>query len=235
MSILRGVCIFLRNANYTGQCHYVNHFNGITTAALRNLNEFDTFIRYPLAVEIIKRVKALQEATLDKIVSARKPFGLPTAAKPIENGDVTLRYRNGKGPFDRSRVTAGKGMIDKWKIIISRLTAEHAGQPDKNGQFRVLSTMEELGPGEVCSETYLVACAFETKVEADNYMNYLKTKFARFLILQIAMTQQISRLTFSYVPVQDFKERWTDKKLYDKYKLTSEEVGFIEKMIKEIK
>jgi len=180
-------------------------------------------------------VKALQEATLDKIVSARKPFGLPTAAKPIENGDVTLRCRNGKGPFDRSRVTAGKGMIDKWKIIISRLTAEHAGQPDKNGQFRVLSTMEELGPGEVCSETYLVACAFETKVEADNYMNYLKTKFARFLILQIAMTQQISRLTFSYVPVQDFKERWTDKKLYDKYKLTSEEVGFIEKMIKEIK
>ena len=95
--------------------------------------------------------------------------------------------------------------------------------------------MEELEPGEVCSETYLVAGAFDTKVEADNYMNYLKTKFARFLVLQIAITQQISRLTFSYVPVQDFKVQWTDKKLYAKYGLTSEEVDFIEKMIKEMK
>ena len=37
-------------------------------------------------------------------------------------------------------------MIDQWKIIISRLSAEHAGQPDKNGQFKILSTMEKIPP-----------------------------------------------------------------------------------------
>lgn len=160
---------------------------------------------------------------------------MTTSVKPTVKGDITLRYRSGKGPFERNQITAGLDMIDKWKIIISRLTAEHAGQPDKNGQFRVLSTMEELKPGEVCSETYLVAGFFDTKAEADNYMDYLKTKFVRFLLLQIAMTQQVSRTTFRYIPLQDFKEHWTDEKLYAKYKLTSEEVNFIEKMIKEMK
>lgn len=84
MSILRGgVCIFLRDANYTGQCYYTNHFNGVTTSALRDLNEFDAFIRYPIAVEIIKKVKkAVHEPTLDQMVSARKPFGLSTSVKP---------------------------------------------------------------------------------------------------------------------------------------------------------
>lgn len=235
VDIAGGVCVFLRNANYTGQCYYTNHFNGVTTSALRDLNEFDAFIRYPLAVGIIKKVKALQEATLDKMVSARKPFGLSTSVKPAESGDITLRYRGGKGPFERSKILVGNEIIGKWKIIISYLTAEHAGQPDKNGQFRVLSTMEEMEPGEVCTETYLVAGAFDTKVEADNYMAYLKTKFVRFLLQQIAITQHISRSTFRYIPVQDFKEHWTDEKLYAKYKLTSEEVNFIEKMIKEMK
>ncbi len=73
-------------------------------------------------------------------------------------------------------------MIDQWKIIISRLTAEHAGQPAKDGKYRVLSTMELLKPGEICSETYLVAGAFDSKEEATNYMDYLKTQFVRFLI-----------------------------------------------------
>ena len=32
--------------------------------------------------------------------------------------------------------------------------------------------------------------------------------------------------------MQDFKESWTDKKLYAKYKLDSQEIAFIEEKIK---
>ena len=125
-------------------------------------------------------------------------------------------------------------MIDQWKIIISRLSAEHAGQPDKNGQFKILSTMEKIPPKTICSETYLVAGSFDSGSEADNFMTYLKTKFARFLLAQIAMTQQISRATFAFVPAQDFTKRWTDEELFKKYELTSEEKTFINNMIKEM-
>ena len=41
-----------------------------------------------------------------------------------------------------TEIRVGTEMIDQWKIIISRLTAEHAGQPAKDGKYRVLSTME---------------------------------------------------------------------------------------------
>lgn len=125
-------------------------------------------------------------------------------------------------------------MIDQWKIIISRLSAEHAGQPDKNGQFKILSTMEKIPPKTICSETYLVAGSFDSEDEADNFMAYLKTKFARFLLAQIAMTQQISKATFAFVPTQDFTKQWTDEELFKKYKLNSEEIAFINNMIKEM-
>lgn len=198
------------------------------------MNEFSTFIRYPIAAEIVKKVRLKGEQTLDTIVSSRKPFGLATNVKPLKAGDIQLRFNGGIGPYKRSLISTGIENIDRYKIIISYLTAEHAGQPDKNGQYRILSTMEKQPPKVVCSETYLVAGAFDTEAEADNYMRYLKTRFVRFLISILAMTQHISKGMFGFVPIQDFSRAWTDEELFSKYKLTSDEVAFIQSIIKEM-
>lgn len=234
VDVAGGVCYFIRDTKHNGECNFTNYHNGQKTSALRKLNDFSTFIRYPLAANIVKKVTSLKENTLNNYVSSRKPFGLATTARPLPSGDIILRYNGGTGPYKSSEIKTGKEIIDKWKIIISRLTAEHAGQPNKDGKFKVLSTMEMLKPQEICSETYLVAGSFETELEAQNYMDYLKTRFVRFLLLQIAITQQISKATFSFVPVQDFSQRWTDQKLYQKYTLTTEEIAFIENMVKEM-
>jgi site-specific DNA-methyltransferase (adenine-specific) len=116
--------------------------------------------------------------------------------------------------------------------MLSYLSAEHAGQPDKNGQFKVLSTMEILPPQYICTETYLLAGWFDTENEAKNLLAYLKTKFVRFLVGQIAVSQHITKNCFAFVPVQDFSKPWTDGELYAKYNLTDEEIAFIESMIK---
>jgi len=92
--------------------------------------------------------------------------------------------------------------------------------------------MELLEPGTICTETYLIAGAFDTKNEAQNYYDYLKTKFVRFLISSIAITQQIHKGVFAFVPLQDFKKSWTDEELYAKYNLTDDEIAFIDSMIK---
>ena len=231
VDVAGGVCYFVWKEAYNGKCKYTNYRNGKATTAYRDLNEFQTFIRYPVASEIVKKVKEDGELTLDKVVSSRKPFGLATTAKPMKTGDITLRYNGGRGPYKSTEIRVGTEMIDQWKIIISRLTAEHAGQPAKDGKYRVLSTMELLKPGEICSETYLVA---DSKEEASNYMDYLKTQFVRFLILQIAMTQQLSKASFAFVPCQDFTRKWTDKQLFEKYDLSGEEVNYIQGMIKEM-
>ena len=45
-------------------------------------------------------------------------------------------------------------------------------------------------------------------------------------------SMNMSKTTYSFVPVQDFSKPWTDEDLYDKYKLTEEEIFFIESTIK---
>lgn len=232
VDISGGVCYFLWDRDHPGPCAYTNNYNGKSVTMEKALNEYATFIRYPTADGIISKVRGLKEPSMDRMVTARKPFGLPTNAQPMEEGELTLRYNKGTGKYRRGAVTAGREYIDKWKVMLSYLSAEHAGQPDKNGQFRVLSTMELLPPGHICTETYLLAGWFDTQAEAENLLAYLKTKFVRFLVGQIAVSQHITKNCFSFVPIQDFSRLWTDGELYAKYGLTGEETAFIESMIK---
>jgi site-specific DNA-methyltransferase (adenine-specific) len=232
VDVAGGVCYFLWDRDYAGACRYTSNYNGKSTTITKRLNEYDTFIRYPIADGIIDKVTSRRETTMDTMVTTRKPFGLATNAKPMKTGDLTLRYNKGTGRYSRDAVPSGQEYIDKWKVMLSYLTAEHAGQPDKNGQFKVLSTMEILPPRYVCTETYLLAGWFDTEDGANNLMSYLKTRFARFLVGQIAVSQHITKGCFAFVPVQDFSKPWTDEELYAKYGLTDEEVSFIESMIK---
>ena len=234
VDVAGGVCYFIWDKTHSGKCKYTNYRNGIETSEYRDLDEFDTFIRYPIAASIVKKVRAKQEATLDQVVSSRKPFGLATNIKPLESGDIKLRFNGGIGLYKRDLISVGTDDISKYKIIISYLTAEHAGQPDKNGQYRILSTMEKLPPDTICTETYLVAGAFDSESEANHYMRYLKTKFVRFLVSLKAMTQHISKAMFNFVPVQDFSKTWTDSELFEKYELSVEEIEFIQGLIKEM-
>jgi site-specific DNA-methyltransferase (adenine-specific) len=45
-------------------------------------------------------------------------------------------------------------------------------------------------------------------------------------------TQSATRQVYEFVPMQDFSKPWTDEKLYKKYNLTSDEIAFIESMIR---
>lgn len=98
--------------------------------------------------------------------------------------------------------------------------------------MRVLSVVQTLPLNAVCTETYLVAGIFENEETANNMITYLKTKFARFLIAQMLASMNMSKASYSFVPVQDFSKPWTDAELYAKYNLTEEEIAFIESMIK---
>lgn len=232
VDVAGGICYFLWDRDKSGECLFTNYSNGTETTVMKRLNEFPTLIRYPIAASIVQKVQSKGEETLSSFVPSRKPFGLATTVRPEASGDLLLRNKDGIGKFPSSKIGVGNDIIDKWKVMISRLSAEHAGQPDKDGKFKVLSTTEILPPKTICTETYLIAGSFDTEAEAKNYFNYLKGKFARFLVAQIAMTQQITKFTFSFVPIQDFSKPWTDEELYAKYGLTDDEIAFIESMIK---
>lgn len=143
-----------------------------------------------------------------------------------------MRYNGGKGPFSSKHVESGTEWIQKWKVISSYLTYDHAGRPDKDGKRRVFSTMEILPPKEICTETYLVLDTFDTRDEAQNCFDYLQTCFARFLISQLTYTQHLSKSNFAYVPLLDFKKHWTDEELFKMFGLTQDEINFIKETIR---
>lgn len=234
VDVAGGICYFLRDKNYSGLCHVIEYDGSSFSHSDRALNEHETFIRSSKAVPILKKVtdNADSEDYLSSRVSSQKPFGLRTFVTPKEHGDLTLRYNGGKGPFPSSEITTNSSWISKWKVIMSYLTYDHAGRADKDGKRRIFSTMEVLGPNEICTETYIVIDVFDTEVEANNLLRYLKTQFVRFMVSLVTSTQHIAKANFCYVPIQDFTRTWTDADLYAKYGLTPEEIAFIESTIK---
>lgn len=74
---------------------------------------------------------------------------------------------------------------------------------------------------------YLIVDAFETGQEAENLIAYLKTKFVYHLIPRPCKDEWFQNL-LNYVPILDFKETWTDEKLYAAYNFTKEEIKQIE-------
>ena len=60
----------------------------------------------------------------------------------------------------------------------------------------------------------------------------MESQFFRFMVSLIKNTQNISKGSFAYVPVQNLSKPWTDEELYDKYGINSEEQKFISTMVR---
>lgn len=232
VDIAGGICYFLWQNDYKGDCEVINIHRGNKSSSIRPLNDFETLVRFGAAVEVIKKVKAFNEKNMSTQVSSRKPFGLGTNERPLKKGDLTLVWNGGEGPYESSKIEVGKDLINKWKVITSKVSYDHGGQPDKEGKRRVLSKVDILPPKTICTETYIIAGSFDGKKECENLVGYLKTKFVRFLVSQLSFSQDITKDRFTFVPIQKFSESWDDSKLYKKYNLTEREIEFIESSIR---
>lgn len=230
-----GVNFFLWERDYEGPCEYHNVFNGNDTKSVRILNEYDVFPRYNQSLSIIHKVMKNCEDVVAPMISSQTPFGFITTFKGKDikqNGDLTLYTSSGLSYVTRDEVKRHIEWIDKFKVIFSKATCEHAGTPDKTGRYRVFSTMKILEPTEICTQSYLVGGVFDAIEFADNYLSYLRTNFVRSLMLPTLTSQDISADKFRFVPLQDFSHPWTDEMLYKKYGLDDNEIAFIESMIR---
>lgn len=235
VSIGGGVSYFLWERDRTDDCEITNIVNGREVTLKRPLDQYPVFVRYNDAIDIIGKVQAVGEKSIVSEISSRNPFGIATNVRGegVEfPGCITLISSKDKGYIPESDVTQGKEYIDKYKVMISRVTSEHAGEPDKDGMYKVISKIAILSPGEVCTDSYVIAGGSASEATAFNFMEYLKTKFVRFLILQTLSSINLSRDRYEFVPVQDFTRAWDDDALYRKYNLTPEEINFIETTIK---
>lgn len=249
VDIAGGICYFLWDRDNSGDCYTVefNH-EQIPNENTRPLLEkgADIFIRNHCALSILRKVMQIEtdsddlslpeKKRFDRQVSSQRPFGLRTyfrgSEKMLPEHDLIVVQSGGRAWTSRSKISIGFDLIDKWKVFTSATSAEHAGQLDKNGQRRVISLLGVIPPGSVVTETYILLGAYDTEEEAQNCYSYVRTKFFRFLVSLRSFTQHLARLTYSFVPIQDFSKAWTDEELYLKYNLTDEEIANIETLIR---
>ena len=243
VEIKGGVCFFLWDRDYQGNCEITTYRNNAAHTSNRPLLEpgMNTFIRYYEQIAILKKVQAFHEPMFSEIVSANDPFGFdvreqgryrrvraPYEKKPFRNS-VTYYYKgwrkDGVGYVDRSYIRKGIHLINAVKIFVPRVWGSGTPGADWVHPFVV-------GENSCSTETYLTIGPFESKEIAGNTVSYMQTKFFHFFVALIKNTQQAMQKVYSLVPMQDFSKSWTDEELFEKYGLTAEEVSFIVSLIK---
>lgn len=232
VDISGGVCYFLWKKDSKGDCEVTSvrkEHKSIMTRPLLEKN-CNIFIRFNEAVPIFRKIQAFNEDSISGKISSRKPFGFSTIVKssdkPFENSLKIYSYPK-NGYIERNRILQNQQWVDQYKVYTAKSYGERGAFP-----YRVLGKPFLGEPDSCCSETYLVIGPYSSKNMATNVISYIQTRFFRFLVLLIKNTQDATKKVYSFVPVQDFNEPWTDEKLYKKYGLNEEEIAFIESMIR---
>ncbi|GFH41631.1 restriction endonuclease [Lactococcus hodotermopsidis] len=127
--------------------------------------------------------------------------------------------------------------IEKYKVFV----------PKANGSGaigEVLSAPLIGAPLTSATPTFISIGAFDTELEAENLLSYVKTKFARSLLGILKITQDNPPFKWAHVPLQDFTANsdvpWEksiaeiDQFFYQKYGLDDHEITFIETKVKEM-
>ena len=243
-NIRGGICYFLWDIMYDSQekkTRVISHGNnGVICDKMRFLkvDNIDTFIRSYEAISIIEKIRNKDFSSIKSIVSARKPFDLPTdfiknsqyKQSSDELTNPLLCYGKGHciGYIERKLIKKNNGWIDKYKVITPY--ANNIGTELNDDNLNAFISE----PNSICTETYLVIGADlnMTKTECQNLIGYLQTKFVRFLISLSKSGHHATAAVYQFVPLLDFSKAWTDEDLYEKYGLDLFEREYIESLIK---
>ncbi len=246
-NIRGGVCYFLRNSSFSNSevgvrvvTHKDSSIVSDTTRPLNILqNDHDPiFMRYSGAISIINKVLSISSRMVDEIISSLRPFGFRgyfvndkrfhSAPDGIKQPVVCIGKGRQVGYVERKEIVINAKWIDCWKVFMPRANNIGTELNDDN-----LNTF--LGkPGEICTESFLtLGCDLQmTESQALNLTTYLQTRFARFMHMLAKASQDATSKTFRFVPLVSLDNKWTDEALYSLYHLTSDEINYIESMIK---
>lgn len=240
VEIKGGICYYIKDKNYSGECEYTLIKDGKDQTCMRSLDDFDILIREPILNSIVKKVynQAVEEGAkfVDTLISSDTPFGIPSNPRASKKNPFHV-YETKAADHDvqlfhieklhRKVEYCSKEQIRKntQDIVYDKVFVPCSGG---SGDDKKVLGYPELAPkNSVCSQSYLYA-KFPSSLEASNFLSYMKSKFFRILVAAIKITQACPKKAYRFVPIQDFKKSWTDEELYKKYHLSQEQIDYIE-------
>lgn len=179
-------------------------------------------------LKILEKILAVsrQGRFLVNWASGNTAFGIPLNVRstPVRSDDyLTLRFVGGSGIYPRHLVTRNADKISQWKVVTSLLLDRTTDYPRM-----ILKSPVILSPDEICNDSYIVIGFLKSEEDAMNMVSYLNTKFVQFLIMAVSTRAILTKDNLLFVPVQNWGWPWSDDKLYAKYKLSPEDIAFIE-------
>ncbi len=139
--------------------------------------------------------------------------------------------------FIRKEYVNNGNNLDEYKLFVPQ-----AAGTGCFGDF--IATIEIGEPGDAATETFLSIGKFKEKNKVINLESYFKTKFFRCMLSTLKVTQIGNKPVYNNIPMQEFSDNsdidWSktikeiDQQLYMKYRLSTEEINFIESHVKEM-
>ena len=242
-SIEGGVCYFLFDKTNSGECEYVSHqSDGSVTVSKRYLqqnNKIDVLIRDEKQLKVLNKILNTTQHYFSELVFPRNPFGINDIEEKYFTNENAAKMKV-LGRFNNKRevkfvgsnftVNKHKELLTQYKIFVSKADGA-AGQIGNPIPAKILGKPEFGDINQFCTETFLVIGPFDNKEITINAMEYMQTKFFRFMV-GLRKNKNMTQDTYSYVPIVNFSEKWNDIKLYKYFNLDKEDIDYIEKMIK---
>lgn len=159
-----------------------------------------------------------------------------------QKGDYTVRCAYEEIRYiSPDRINKNKPLADSWKALISKGNGA-AGTLGGNHPVAILGRPYLGAPRDVCSDSLIPIGTFKTKEEAEHLCLYLQTKFVRYLVGLLKVSQNLYRNVYEYVPCLDFSDdnpfiNWNvsvpelDIQLYQFYRLDEALIRHIEAQI----
>ena len=242
-----GVNFFLFDKQYTGDVLFTNVEDKNYTSISRPLFEdgLDIIIPDINAYKILKKIIESKFTSLILITKGRNAFGIvgtprileSITSKEFEDGLIEVRCKNNEIRWIKKNIISKNiSLIDKFKVYVSK----SAGNP--NSDKKVIGTPYLGLKGSICTDSLIPIGEFDDEKEAIALKKYLSTKFLRYLVSIIKMSQNVTQIVYRFVPLQDFTPNsdidWSqsieniDQQLYKKYNLSQDEIDFIESKVR---
>lgn len=248
--IAGGVNYYLYDRDYSGKVDFYTCNNIKKEKQTRDLFEegLDIVINSGENYAILQKVRKGDFVSLTTITKGRDAFGITGKnAKNVSeaiffDGAYELRCAHEEIRYvKKDIITKNMDIANKWKVFISKGNGG-AGTLGDEKQVAILGKPYLGKANSVCTDSLIPIGCFDTEAEALNLQKYIKTKFLRYIVGILKVSQNVSQNVYQFVPLQDFTDKsdidWSksvaeiDQQLYKKYNLSDEEITFIESMIK---
>lgn len=230
-----GICFVNYDKKFEGETTFSDESHTVSV----NFSEFDVISDDPNGFSIIRKVlKKWDDKFVGNVAWARKAYGIstnyfklndsldkssPNAVACLSAGEKTLY-------IDREDILKNQDSIEKWKVSVPKVAG---GSKGKRRSTVPLNKILLLEPGMVTTETYNIISVFDTKKEALNFQNFLKTDFARYMIGLRKITQDVPADRWNWVPFMDTKKTWNDEELYKYFAISKKEIKHIESKLED--